>query len=721
MTKKKVIKDRWVCDICRIAAFDDFDEACRHESSCGKAEINKVNVASKGEINIDTAKNRDSPSNNTKGIGIDDDDDDTLVTKSKDEAACIDFEDTPILPKRLSFKNTNKQSITDANSGNNDNAECAFVNCEICSPSKDMDKEDCTTNTNTTVKSQAMPRRHTKSKRDPDRSKKQQQHQQRSPEVQIIATKPKSLKCNAPTAPLFLKPKNTTNANIVSSTTSRRNKKANQPKTPRTIAFASIFEKPTKSTATTDVNANANTDPSNGPKSANNENGHCNPSPPSISSEEKEAILAEHRVAEFASNRRKQQQEEKERQKRREENRRLNYEAKQKEKEHDRTQRQQQQQQRQQHRMLQVKELHVGSVASIFQTDKNTPTPNIKRNSGNRLQSPLDLTETPKVHVPSKVAENGRRKNKPGAQNGIGVDVRKYPPRFSCPSFVADVDVDADVDVGGKRRSTGSPGSCMRRYHASVMTSKYQESVDSVSLPKLPLYQHDSVVNVDDPVDDAHMQDGDFLYKCFSSVLHPCTPSLDADVEASTNSNQLWSDKYSMKSIPQDVYGYSNREVAEDLVGFINNWKGHRQQIYEVRAERAAKLRGSKKKKVKKRSRSHEYDDGDFMSDDEDSGLRSVYLLTGETGSGKTSMVHAAAHHCHCALIEINTTAERGGKALKKEIEECTQSLSNVALLKRDTSSGGILKEDDNEESSGSSLAVILIDEGASRYLIAML
>ena len=26
---------KWVCDVCRTASFDDYDEACRHEGECG--------------------------------------------------------------------------------------------------------------------------------------------------------------------------------------------------------------------------------------------------------------------------------------------------------------------------------------------------------------------------------------------------------------------------------------------------------------------------------------------------------------------------------------------------------------------------------------------------------------------------------------------------------------------------------------------------------------
>ena len=65
-------------------------------------------------------------------------------------------------------------------------------------------------------------------------------------------------------------------------------------------------------------------------------------------------------------------------------------------------------------------------------------------------------------------------------------------------------------------------------------------------------------------------------------------------------------------------------------------------------------------------------------------------------------------------MIKINTAMDRGGKVLKREIEESTQSHLNLALLKRGNSIDAeiLLDEGNDNDESGPTLAVILIDEG---------
>ena len=119
-------------------------------------------------------------------------------------------------------------------------------------------------------------------------------------------------------------------------------------------------------------------------------------------------------------------------------------------------------------------------------------------------------------------------------------------------------------------------------------------------------------------------------------------------------------------------------------------------------------------------------------------------------GTGKSALVHAAARQTGCVLLEINTTEKRGGSALKRAIEECTQSHSSLALLKRggsatalgevgavsesncsadlgnlcgeaDGDDGFSDKDDDDEDSvDRGRLAIILIDEGMLIYLSSM-
>ena len=49
-TKKTVtVKNRWKCDVCQIACFDDYDEACRHEEECAKQRQLRVQAIQEGQ------------------------------------------------------------------------------------------------------------------------------------------------------------------------------------------------------------------------------------------------------------------------------------------------------------------------------------------------------------------------------------------------------------------------------------------------------------------------------------------------------------------------------------------------------------------------------------------------------------------------------------------------------------------------------------------------
>lgn len=608
LMKNQVVKDRWVCDVCREATFDDFDEACRHEELCGEKqkqeEVAKesVTVAEKVEVKQQVA---------------------------------VNFEDTPLHPKKLTFLQSNAEmskaetkTVIDTKEVESTEPlihDCKFGNdCEICMTE--------------TTKKEKKDMKKTKAKAEVIELIS-------SPEVQVVEAKgpfaksklKKKTNVNAPTASIFLKKKTVVKAKNDTMKPKKAAKNKND-KTPRTMAFASIFQKGKKTTnTTTTVKANEN-------------------SPSLLSEQEQKAMLAEHRAAEFASKRKKQLQQEKERQKKRDEIRKKQYEARLQEKEE-----------------VKRKQKGLNGQSNVIVLDgRGMDKENIAKTNARS-----DSTGSKKVKVTVAVEVTER-------------DLRKYPPFFPSPSLVTS---QKDTPCKEKLQSISE-----NQYNNLVASQRSLIGFDSVSASPVSDYTETLVDQ------DSCANENDFLFQTFSSVFRPF------DTSNSLPSSQQWCEKYAIKSIPHDVHGDVNKEVATDLVEFINEWKDHRQQLCEARAERAAKFRGSIKKKRRKKTQYH--DDDDLWSDDEDSGLKSVYVISGETGTGKTSMAYAAAKHCQCTLIEINTSADRGGKALKKEIEECTQSLSNLSGLKSDDNMfGGVLKEDDDETSSGPSLAVILIDE----------
>lgn len=208
------------------------------------------------------------------------------------------------------------------------------------------------------------------------------------------------------------------------------------------------------------------------------------------------------------------------------------------------------------------------------------------------------------------------------------------------------------------------------------------------------------------PTDDKPLVEMDPLQVALANLLIPPEEAADGTL--------AWCDKYTIQKVPEDVCGKGNRETAKELVSFVDEWKVERQRAHERRAEKQRALLKSKKKNGRK------YRDADDLwneTDDEDGGLCCVFLLTGPTGSGKTSLVHAIARQSNCVVLEINTTERRGGQALKNAIEEATQSDSSLDMLKKNqiTFNADPFEDSDDEieaTTKGSSVIIILIDEG---------
>jgi len=388
------------------------------------------------------------------------------------------------------------------------------------------------------------------------------------------------------------------------------------------------------------------------------------------------------------------------------------------------------------------------AVASIFQrsshtTQKDTQnevennernrfnisTPNHPKIKGSGLneQSPLDLTsvETPvmdKCESSSLMTLTMAQMKKDDANNRkFKVDPRVAAPKFPNPNHVMQ-----NGDYDSERPSTLDLFSSDLK-KALNGTARYQCGVDNFTDLNIENYTSGIPAYTSSDNDCVAVTTNDYLHSCFSSVLKPSPISID-DSDGNSlpqpiygnQSSKLWSDRYMMKNIPHDIYGEENKKTAEDLKTFINDWRSHRQKAI-MTAEQAHQARkGVKKRKKKNRKRDYDYDD-DFTTDQEcEDGLNNVYILAGPSGSGKTSLAHAVAKQCQCVTLEINTTVDRSGSALKKAIEECTQSYSTLAMLKKGAGYFGLEgvddtnlqdTDDENEGNASPSLALILIDE----------
>ena len=255
--------------------------------------------------------------------------------------------------------------------------------------------------------------------------------------------------------------------------------------------------------------------------------------------------------------------------------------------------------------------------------------------------------------------------------------------------------------------------------------------------PRYPQLKPDlALVEIDDDdvplslyttTDDVVGVENDDALALFSSVFERATSS--SSLKKAT-SNKLWTDKYAMKQIPEDVLGAENKEAAKKLVDFIEEWKIRRHKSLQAKPKKSKSKRGRKKKG------SCGYDSDDSFLDDKASGLESIFVISGKTGTGKTRLVHAVAEQCDCAIMEINSTEKRGGSDIKKRAQECTQSHSTIALstqkkekennffdaakeVEIEDSDAGEKKDwydtsdsEGEEPEESTSLTIILIDEG---------
>jgi len=156
------------------------------------------------------------------------------------------------------------------------------------------------------------------------------------------------------------------------------------------------------------------------------------------------------------------------------------------------------------------------------------------------------------------------------------------------------------------------------------------------------------------------------------------------------NKVSLLSELYMPRAIPQDICSSHNKYTALALQKFLKEWEEIRQNYCSSKNLFKSCLKGQDL-----------YRDSGYDSE-EDNGPMSTALLVGPTSSGKTCLVEGLARQHSFRLLEINTAHCRSGPSLKERMEEATQS---VSLMKRSEDA------DECEEEAKHAMTVILLDE----------
>ncbi|GKY94729.1 hypothetical protein MPSEU_000438300 [Mayamaea pseudoterrestris] len=191
--------------------------------------------------------------------------------------------------------------------------------------------------------------------------------------------------------------------------------------------------------------------------------------------------------------------------------------------------------------------------------------------------------------------------------------------------------------------------------------------------------------------------------------------------------SRTWADVYlNDKLLVNGFVPAHLKEISDEMIAFVQGWMVERRNAHDRAAEKqrrlTRKLQSTKQHRLAKKTKSSKlFDDDDWLgsdcSDDEGDGLKNICHLTGPSGLGKSALVYAVARHCGCRVIELNPSDKRNAAAVRKVIEEATQSHSSIALLQKQEKAAhqsSILEDSDqeeNDEGKGSVLPVILIDE----------
>lgn len=307
-----------------------------------------------------------------------------------------------------------------------------------------------------------------------------------------------------------------------------------------------------------------------------------------------------------------------------------------------------------------------------------------------------------------------------------------FPPavRFPCPSHIVSIisaDESSDMEVEENSSSLRLLRETLRYQHLKPDLSNSTPTKDDVTH-----HSHDIFNSTGDDM----VRDDTF--SLLSSVFDLSAKKKEQRKQSDNNKNQLWVDKYAITNIPDDVLGTDNKEASKKLLSFVEQWKVRRHK--SVRDMGRVKSKGKRRGKKK---RSHGYDSDDSFLDDE-GGLENIFLITGPTGSGKSRIVHAVAEQSECVVIEINSSEQRSGPALKRAIQETTQSHSNLAMSKKrrglgkgdndffgNNANAGTAADEFDEDSDrwyessdeesvqeSHSLTIILIDEGETAFRV---
>lgn len=686
-SKKILHQKRWVCDVCKVKWFLDFDEACAHEEQCkGAAETQSSSsvsgtVSKRAEVNNECA----AMSNSTV----------TMSAKRKDDGASPTITPPPQSKKAAAILAAARAKARGIPPVDQVERKQKTIDIEILSDTSDNAMNEVQLVEGRPTKDSSSKRKSkrlrdatppAKSNHDCSSSNEMNGKKKKTTKPKAVMPKTNKLAVNksntssskskktekkggGPIASIFLpksqqqqqeQKKGDTNHNSKKRAVTTNNvpsKKRNQRSIPSSTK-REVLEIDSSSDDDDDDEVVVVEKPNKQTKTKKKKNAVLG-----LSKEE----LREHQAADFFARRKKKAEEEKERQRKRNEARMAR---------------------------LNSKESSLKSGGDAAGAVK----------SSSNVASSTSVKAAP-------IVAGGATATKKISSESSQHNIKAIPaPRFPCPSHIIPKSDDSDTASKSPAGTSSSVLSQTPKFQHSKqsMTASSDEDEEATTMPL-------SFLDKSDPIS-SESSIFSLFFSCNAIMM------INDDDESPALASQLWVDKYTMRKIPDDVIGIDNKEASKKLVEFVEEWKVRRHMAMQSMGQ----VKRKKKKKRKKKS-SNGYDSDDSFLDD--GGLENVFFISGPTASGKTRLVHAVAEQCECVVIEINTAEQRSGQALKRAVQETTQSHSSLAMSKRKQGATGFFESstddlvdsdsdrydsdsDEDEKQDGHSLTIILIDEG---------
>jgi DNA polymerase III delta prime subunit len=271
------------------------------------------------------------------------------------------------------------------------------------------------------------------------------------------------------------------------------------------------------------------------------------------------------------------------------------------------------------------------------------------------------------------------KKKRPQRPKGI------LAPRFPIPNHLVPTMIEPQhVDDCALSITTLSLPTRLPTNFASSVSKENDVQVWLTDLPDSPMFERDVL-----------------LARAIAECMTPLSAS-SVSSSSTSSPRRDWVERYYNQGVDNIVPS----SVQEALKSFIERFKIERRQANARTKERHDRKKGLRQqlKTIKKRkAAAYDSDDDDGWfdddDDDDDSKTTTLCLITGPTGSGKSSLVYRVAAQLECqSVLELHPGELRSGAQVRKLLEEATQSHSTKDMIQERIAANAFAKRKEEQQ-----------------------